>query len=44
MKESEIYILLLIFWSMYISYMLYDEYKSDSKKTIDVSRIHPASI
>ena len=44
MKESEIYILLLIFCSMYISYILYDEYKLDNKKSIDVSRIHPASI
>ena len=44
MKESEIYILLLIVWSIYMSYILYDEYKPNSKKSIDVSRIHPASI
>ena len=44
MKESEIYILLLIVCSIYMIYILYDEYKPDSKKSIDVSRIHPASI
>jgi hypothetical protein len=42
--ESKIYIILLIFCSMYMCYIIYDEYKLDNAKTIDVSRIHPASI
>jgi hypothetical protein len=44
MNESKIYIILLIFCSMYMCYIIYDEHKPNNTKTIDVSIIHPASI